>query len=272
MKDQLGQFPPYTGTEPYICFAFSPKDSAKAKKILRLLYERGCRVWYSCKKADGAADLLIRQKRALDASLTLLYLSDAACQDVETKSNLLVYQNREKPILCLSPDGKDRKLSMGLLESVPLIRLDQCGNEKELQSGILHAEGFSQDLLGEPVLSPKKGWIKTLPLVFLIAALLLTGVFLYRFVAVPAAAEEEQAIGEVVFSDPLIREAVKKALGKDESIEDLTVLPLDGIPGSWEDLALLPSLQIIEIPQSAIQEDTVLPDPAYTVRLKGGGR
>ncbi len=269
MKDQLGQFPPYTGTEPYICFAFSPKDSAKASKILRLLYERGCRVWYSCKKADGAADLLIRQKRMLDASLTLLYLSDAACQDVETKSNLLVYQNREKPILCLSPDGKDRKLSMGLLESVPLIRLDQCGNEKELQSGILHSEGFSQDLLGEPVLSPKKGWIKALPFVFLIAALLLTGVFLYRFVAVPAVAEGEQAIGEVVFSDPLIRTAVKNAL-KEETIQDLTVLSLDGIPGSWEDLALLPSLQIIEIPQSVIREDTVLPDPAYTVRLRGG--
>ena len=73
-------------------------------------------------------------------------------------------------------------------------------------------------------------------------------------------------------SDPLIREAVKKALGKDESIENLTVLPLEGIPDSWEDLERLPSLQIIELPQSAIREDTVLPDPAYTVRLKGGSR
>lgn len=272
MKDQIGQFPPYTGTEPYICLAFSPKDSAKVKKTLRLLHERGCRVWYSCRKADGAADLLIRQKRMLDASLTILYLSDAACLDVETKSNLLVYQNKGKPILCLSPDGKDRKLSMGLLESVPLVRLDQCKDEKELQSAVLHAEGFSQDLLGEAAPVQRKEWLKVLPLGLLILSLLLFGVFLYRFMAVPAAAEEEQAIGEVVFSDPLIREAVKQALGKDESIEDLTVLPLEGIPDSWEDLERLPSLQIIEIPQSAIREDTVLPDPAYTVRLKGGSR
>ena len=53
MRDSIREFPPYEGDSPYLYFAFAEADSRKVREYLRLLYERGCRVWYSCGKAEA---------------------------------------------------------------------------------------------------------------------------------------------------------------------------------------------------------------------------
>ena len=123
MRDSFRDFPPYEGDGPYLYFAFAEADSKKVREYMRLLYERGCRVWYSRGKADGPEEVLRRQARYRGAALTMVYLSDEACKDQNTKSSVLVNQKFDSPIVCLDPDGKDRLLAMGLRESVPRIPL-----------------------------------------------------------------------------------------------------------------------------------------------------
>ena len=138
MKNWHKQFPPYEGKEPYLYFAFASADEKKVWKILRPLLERGCRVWYSFGPAGGADELLHDQERSSGAALTLLYLTDAACADKDTKSNVLVNQKYGRQILCLDPDGTDRRLRMGLREDVrhiPLYRLSGSGEIEVLLGG-----------------------------------------------------------------------------------------------------------------------------------------
>ena len=123
MKNWHRSFPPYEGEEPYLYFAFADADEKKVWKYLRPLLERGCRVWYRFGPAGGAERLLHDPERSSGAALTLLFLTDAACADKDTKSNVLVNQKYGRPILCLDPDGTDRRLRMGLREDVPHVPL-----------------------------------------------------------------------------------------------------------------------------------------------------
>ena len=90
MKNELKGFPVYEGNEPYLYFAFAEADIPKARRILRILLERGCRVWYCCGAAGSAEELLRRQDRSAGAALTALYLTDAVCADKDTKRFVLV--------------------------------------------------------------------------------------------------------------------------------------------------------------------------------------
>ena len=126
MKNWWKRFPPYEGEEPYLYFAFADADARRVWPVLRLLLERGCRVWYSTGSAGSAEEVLYRQVRSGGAQLTLLYLTDAVCADGDTKSNLLVNQKQDRPILCLDPDGADRRLAMGLREDIPICRCIGC--------------------------------------------------------------------------------------------------------------------------------------------------
>ena len=139
MRDSIREFPPYEGDSPYLYFAFAEADSRKVREYLRLLYERGCRVWYSCGKADGPEEVLRRQARYRGAALTLVYLSDEACRDQNTKSSVLVNQKFDSPIICLDPDGKDRVLAMGLRESVPHIPLYRIRGREALEDAFCSA-------------------------------------------------------------------------------------------------------------------------------------
>ena len=177
MRDSIREFPPYEGDSPYLYFAFAEADSRKVREYLRLLYERGCRVWYSCGKADGPEEVLRRQARYRGAALTLVYLSDEACRDQNTKSSVLVNQKFDSPIICLDPDGKDRVLAMGLRESVPHIPLYRIRGREALEDAIFHAEGFSQELLGEPVKVRKDSILPKLSLLFCALAVVLSVLF-----------------------------------------------------------------------------------------------
>lgn len=70
MKNWQKRYPPYEGSEPYLYFAFAEADSAKAWQIMRILLERGCRVWYGSGPSGNADELLRRQERAEGADLT----------------------------------------------------------------------------------------------------------------------------------------------------------------------------------------------------------
>ena len=80
MKNWWKRFPPYEGEEPYLYFAFADADARRVWPVLRLLLERGCRVWYSTGSAGSAEEVLYRQVRSGGAQLTLLYLTDAGME------------------------------------------------------------------------------------------------------------------------------------------------------------------------------------------------
>ena len=273
MKNWQKRYPPYEGSEPYLYFAFAEADSAKAWQIMRILLERGCRVWYGSGPSGNADELLRRQKRAEDANLTLLYLTDAACADKDTKSNILVNQKNGKHILCLDPDGADRRLSMGLYETVPHLPLYRLKSRKEIENAVIRAEGFSQEILGEPVRVEGSGSLGKLTALFCVLAVLLVlasfvgGRYLRWF--------QPEVPDEVPFTDPVIHSAVRNAARggaiTEELVSEITVLRLSGMPESWEELEKLPALTTVTLPQQALLEEGTLPDGDITVELTGGG-
>ena len=79
----------------------------------------------------------------------------------------------------------------------------------------------------------------------------------------------------MTFADPIVLAAVRKAAGggavTEEMLPEIRLLQLDGLPDTWEDLALLPSLERIVLPQQAIRPGSTLPEGDYTLELSGGG-
>ncbi len=272
MKNWQKRCPPYEGDEPYLYFAFSEADSKKARRILRVLLARGCRVWYCRGPAGSSEELLRRQRRSAGAALTVLLLTDAACADKDTKSTVLVNQKFSRPILVLDPDGTDRRLSMGLREYVPHVPVFQGRSDKELENAVVHAEGFSQDVLGEPV-KIGGGIVGRLSAALCILALLLavTAFVGYRYLHW----FRPEITDEVTFSDPVILSAVRDAARGGaitaELADSITVLRLDAVPESWDELELLPALERVSLPQQALTGGAELPPENITVELHGGG-
>ena len=273
MRNWLKQLPPYEGAEPYLYFAFAAADEKKALKILCPLLERGCRVWYCLGPAGSADELLRRQERTAGAALTVVYLTDAACADKDTKSAVLVNQKYNKPILCLDPDEKDRRLSMNLRETIPHIPLYRLSGSAELENAVLHAQGFSQDLIGPPIIIRNDGdVIKKLTLFFCVLAALLAAVSFagFRYLGWFSTAMRD----ELQISDPVLQSAVRKAAGggaiTQERVESLSFLQLSELPESWEELELLPSLERIELPQQTLLDGAPLPEGDYIIELSGG--
>ena len=267
----MKQIPPYEGDQPYLYLAFAEEDSGRVWKLLQPLLARGCRVWYCYGPAGSAEELLHRQERCEKAGLTVVYLTDALCVDRDSKSAVLVNQKYNRPILCLDPDEKDRRLDMNLRETVPHVSLYQLPSE-EWESAVLHAEGFSQAMLGEPIRIENDGVMKKLTLTFCALALLLAVVSFAGFRVFgwfsPAARDE------VDIRDPAIRFAVRQAVGggaiTEERANEVSFLRFRELPESWEELELLPHLQRIELPQLSLLDGGELPDGDWIVELSGG--
>ena len=267
----MKQIPPYEGDQPYLYFAFAEDDSRRIWKLLRPLLARGCRVWYCYGPAGSAEELLHRQERCEKAALTVVYLTDAVCADRDTKSAVLVNQKFNRPILCLDPDEKDRRLAMNLRETIPHVPLYRLSGE-EWESAVLHAEGFSQDMLGSPIKVEKGGVMKKLTLTFCALAVLLSAVSFAGFRIFgwfsPAVRDELE------IRDPVIQTAVRQAVGggaiTQEGISELTFLQFRELPESWEELSLLPALERIELPQRSLLDGAELPEGDYVIELSGG--
>lgn len=272
MSNWMSQYPPYEGEQPYLYFAFADTDRSRVWKIMKLLLERGCRVWYCYGLPGSAAEVRRRQERSGGAALTVLYLTDAAAADKDTKSNVLVNQKFGRPILCLDPDGTDRRLSMGLHETAPHISLYTLTDSADLENAIIHADGFSQEILGEPVRFDEGGLLRKLTFVFSVLAVLIAlfsfaGIrFLHWFQPEPP--------DEVMIRDPVILSAVRGASRGGAITEALTLsithLRLDRLPESWDDLALLPALEGITLPQQSLLGEGELPEGDYVIELIGG--
>ena len=162
---------------------------------------------------------------------------------------------------------------MGLRESVPHIPLYRIRSKEELEDAIFHSEGFSQELLGEPVKIRKASIIPKLSLMFCVLAVVLSVLF---FTGVRERVSEViQVSDEVELSDPVLLSAVRKAAGggaiTQELVETLKAIDLSGMPENWDDLELLPSLEEIRIPQEALLDGAPLPEGEYTIILTGGG-
>ncbi len=273
MKNWQKRFPPYEDTEPYLYFAFAEADAGKAWKIMCILLRRGCRVWYPRGLSGSAEELLRRQDRAAGAALTVLFLTDSACSDPDTKSRILVNQKLGQPILCLDPDSKDRRLAMGLKEEIPHIPLYPRWNSTRIEDAIIHSDSFSQDILDRPVDIRESSLPKALSALFSVLALILAAAAFagirYLHWSAPQAQEDP-----VPFSDPVLLSAVRREAGEGPITEDLLsrirFLRLESIPGSWDELVLLPALERIELPQQALIGDAPLPDGNYIIELGGG--
>lgn len=266
MNSWQKQHPPYEGTEPYLYFAFADADARRVWPLLRLLLRRGCRVWYAAGRAGGAAELVRRQKRTADAALSLVWLTDAAREDADLKSALLTNQSAGRPILCLDADEGDGGLSMGLYESTPHLPAGASVSPADLETMVVRAPGFTQELLGEPQTVRESGLAgRIIPALLVLAALLLAAAFLFLRAQKPA--------DSLVFHDPILREAVREAVGggpvSEENAAAVTFLRFDELPDSWEELALLPALEKLELPQSTVR-DGPLPDGDYVLVLGRG--
>ncbi|MBO6055120.1 MAG: hypothetical protein J6P31_06320 [Oscillospiraceae bacterium] len=267
--------PPYEGSEPYLYFAFAKTDSDRAWKYMRPLLERGCRIWYCLGNAGSSDELVHRQNRASGASLTLVLLTDAIVGDQDTKTFVLVNQKQGGPILCLDTDGTDRRLSMSLREEIPVLSLRGLRGSNAFENAVVHSEGFSQELLGNPVRT-RSNLTGRIAAAFLILAVLFTaGVLSARYWIPPEPAEQTELPSDsIVFADPVLLASVRDAVGggliTEESISGIRVLRLNQLPSSWEELDLIPNLETLEISQSAIDRSSALPPDHYLIVLTGG--
>ena len=273
MKNWQSKVPPYTGDEPYLYFAFAEADSAKVWNIMRPLLARGCRIWYMCGNAGTGEAMLARQACAGDAALTLLYLTDAACADPDTKSFVLVNQKFGRPIIALDPDGVDRRLKFGLRENTPHVPLYKYRTDEEKESAIIHAEGFSQDIIGTPITVSGGSLIGNLSKAFCLVAVLLAIISVVGLKFFQKPQPEVEVTDEVTFSDPIILEAVREEADggviTEELVSDITILHLSDVPENWDELSMFPSLEMIELPQEAVMQTEDLPD-GYTIALSRG--
>ena len=273
MKDWRKQIAPYEGSEPYLYLAFADADAGRIRDLVRLLLQRGVRIWYSTGPAGSADELLRRQQRALGASLTAVYLTDAMTQDQDGKASVLVNQKNGRKILCIDRDSSDRALNMGLHESIPHLAAWQYHRTEDLEEAMVRTEGFTQEMIGDPVFLKKEGLTGRLTaLLCVLSLLLLLGGFLGLRVFHWFQPELPQ--DTVEFADPTVREAARIASGSavltEESVAAVTELRLESLPDSWEDLEKLPNLERIVLPQDAVLEAESLPGEDFMLVLTGG--
>ena len=150
MRKSFRGCPPYEGEEPYLFLCFSEEDRNAVFPLLERLYSRGCRVWYSLKNTSKQEEMNRQQERIRNAGLAVLFLTDHVRQSRNVKGSLMYYQKQGKPVICIDTDDGDRQLSVGL--STEARHLDGRNGKaaEELGTELIHTEGFTQQLIGDP--------------------------------------------------------------------------------------------------------------------------
>ena len=273
MADSLEKrYPPYEGTEPYLHLCFSDADARRVRPLLHRLFVRGVRIWYRIGRAKTAAVRSERDERMLGASLNVVFLTDTFRSDGDAKNELLVCQRKRRAVVCLNTDGKDSGLSIGLNPNTPEYPAPDAG---EAEDALLHAEGFTQSLIGPPQ-KPNIHWIRRATVTAgVIAAVLIAavaGFFLFRKSTDPIL----NPVETVAFSDASVENAVAAAIGRpltEERLGEVVSIQLSGdlLPEDLSDLAKLPNLQRIELTQSAALDVKNHPELyGYALVLIGG--
>ncbi len=271
-------YPPYAGDEPYLHFCFSEASGRKALALLRRLRTRGVRVWYCPAASADRKEREANERRMRGARLTVVYLDEAFRNDPAAKSRLLTCQRDGQRIVCLNTDRGDGGLSVGLHANAYEAKLSRGASADEAERALIRAEGFSQELIGAPE-TPRRGGLRILTGVTVAVTVLLlaAGALRYLLLRPKTRAAGPDPADTVTFSNADVREAVRGALGggalTEERLNTVTVLRLEGdaLPDDLSDLSLLPSLETIELTQTAAQD--VYSHPAlsdYTLVLIGG--
>ncbi len=272
-KTLTKRYPAYGGEEPYLFLCFSEADAKRVLPLMERLCARGCRVWYALGRPESMDERRERAARMKGAALTVFYLSDAARADTDVKGAALAAQERGARMLCVDADEGDSALSFGLAESVPHLKARAYRSAAELEEALAHSEGFSQELIGSARLAPPSPLKKlALTLAALSVLVLLTafaGGKLFGWFAPPIERSDT-----IAFTDTALRSAVRAAVGggaiTPESVAELASLRLSELPEDDSELALLPALKRLEIPQSKAAEALRLLDEGYVVALYGG--
>ena len=275
--------PPYTGEEPYLFLCFSEKSTDRVRDLLRRLPLRGVRVWYCAGTPPDRAEREETDRRMRGARLTAVYLDETFRSDPAAKSRLLTCQRDGKPIVCLNMDDGDGGLSIGLHDGAQEIRLRRASAE-EAETALLHAEGFSRELIGEPAAAENRRFRSVIAILIVLSILALAAGALRLVLNRPSVQEStappqtETPTDPVRFSDEGLCETVRAALGggvlTEERLREITVLRLPGdvLPDDLSDLSLLPSLETLELSQTAASAVPDHPElSGYTIVLFGGG-
>ena len=142
--------PPYEGNEPYLYFCFAEKDRDAVFPLLEHLYLRGVRIWYNVEKTDNIRKLNRQQERMNQAALLIIYLTENARNDERVKNSLLLYQNG-KPVIGIDTDDGDNELAFGMTARAQHIDGRKGRSPEELEADLIRTEGFSHELIGEPL-------------------------------------------------------------------------------------------------------------------------
>ena len=263
-----------TGNKPYLFLCASKADDRRIRTLLVRLVRRGVRVWVSDGGAKTAQALRDQNERMLGATLVAVYLSEAFRTDLEAKSRALVCQANGLPLLCLNMDGGDSGLSLGFRHDTPSLPLKGAAAD-EIEDALLHADGFTQELIGEPV--PVGGdWVRYLAIAAAaLAALVLIGTLLIGFLK-PKDTAEPEVLDTVTVSDPTLSDALHAAIGgaiTEEALNAVTELTFSKLPDDLSELSLLPNLSRIMLDQaSAFANRDRIPAlaDAYELILIGG--
>ncbi len=267
-------FTPYEGEDPYLHLCFSEGSEKKVLPLLGRLRSRGVRVWYCSGTPTDRTERAEMDRLMLGARITAVYLDESFRNDPAAKSRLLTCQQNGQPIICLNTDGGDSGLSIGLHADAFEVKLNRSASAEEAENALLHADSFSQELIGEPAKdgnSRLRNVIRTFTV--LTAILIISGIlwFVTHRPKAPTPADT------VIISDEILRETVRDALGggplTEESLANVAVLRFTGdtLPDDLSGLSLLPHLETIEINQTAAKDAADYPVLfRYTIVLTGG--
>lgn len=269
-------FPVCRGEAPYLFFCFSAADARRVRPLMERMYARGTRVWYTSGRARDRAERVERERRMKNASLAVVYITEAARGDVDFKNAVLYCQDCGMPILCVDADEGDSGLAFGLTAKAQHLKARAYRSAEKLEEALIRCEGFSQELIGEERIKPKPRFLKA-AVTLAVISLLVLGVVIYGSRMLGWFVPETGSMYEdsVVITDETLRAAVRAAVGggeiTEEKLASLTTLRLKTLPEDGSELALLGALTRVEIPQDRAAEALWLLDAGYTVVLYGGG-
>ncbi len=250
--------------QPYILAVFDGRDRRRAEPVLMALYQSGCRIL-----RDNAAetDERARETRATrlkEAALVLLFASRRALA-LEGWDRAVTYcVSRRTPVITLHLDDAEGTEGMQMqLSTVPSLRCADYRDAASLLAALKRTEGFTQSLIGAPPAEKTKNtWMRAsaLLLLGLTAAAALILIFSIRAAKVKAEtiAPPTPPPG-VTFADAAMENAVCAALGRapgtpvySQELAAVTELTLASAPATLSDVAMLPALQTLRIPQSCV--------------------
>lgn len=270
---------PYRGREPFVYLIFHRDDRDRVRPLLYRLYRRGCRVWYTLDNSSGRRQVRARDSRMNEAAFIAVFLTPAALADAEMNAAIRLAQTLDSASLLMLTPGlpADWELLAARAFKTAAIDIGYQDSPRDIEAALIRSDGFSQDLLGKPVYPLARAFKRLALVAALLFGVLISGTFLYRAPPPDTVAGAEPAQDAVGFSDAAVLRAARKALKVSDTqaltapdLADIGILRLDAAPASLDDLALMPSLRRLEIPQALVPLAAKLPaDRAYTIVVYG---